>query len=125
VDNADTAAVTLTGTGTASSSVGGFVGADYLHDDNTGKETTMATFQPAGLTEGEYEVYARWTAAPNRASAVPFEIRTPSVVASVTVDQRTQGGEWVRMGAPDDGRIAAAESERGDGCGMLGCTVCG
>jgi len=43
-------------------------------------------------------VYLRWTAASNRASAVPVDIISLDGTATRTVDQRVQGGKWVSLG---------------------------
>ena len=47
---------------------------------------------------GEYEVFARWTAANTHAPDAPYEIHYEGGQAAVTVDQRSRGGEWVSLG---------------------------
>jgi len=99
IDNMETAKVTKTGVWTDSSSNSGYVGTNYTHDDNTGKGTKAISFKPTLSAVGDYLVYARWTAATNRASNVPIEIKkADNTVAQVLVDQRTKNNQWVLLG---------------------------
>lgn len=53
----------------------------------------------AGLgTVGEYEVYARWTAHPNRASDASYRIQHEGGETEVTLNQQTAGGTWNYLG---------------------------
>jgi Putative Ig domain/Divergent InlB B-repeat domain len=97
IDNADAAGVTVTGAWTSDTAVAGFTGADYLHDGNTGKGTKSVRFSPVALVPGEYEIYVRWPAVPNRASVVPIDIQHAAGTKTVTLDQRTDGSNWVRL----------------------------
>ena len=59
----------------AVSHMAGFIGTDYLHDNNAGQGTKQVFYHlPAGLS-GFQRVSLRWTAHTNRASTVSIEIR--------------------------------------------------
>jgi hypothetical protein len=100
VDNTDSAQVTRVGTWTVSTWTGGgaFIGADYLHDGNSGKGTKSVTYRPE-LAAGVYEVYINYTSGDNRASNVPVTINYDGGSDTVTVNQRSGGGVWKLLGA--------------------------
>jgi hypothetical protein len=55
---------------------------------------------------GRYEVYAWWTAAASRSQAVRMEIQHAAGTATVTVNQRLNGGQWNLLGTFDfDGSL--------------------
>ncbi len=98
VDNADPALVSLSGAWISGTSTAGFIGGDYLHNDNSGQGAKQIHYAlPAGLS-GLQQVLLRWTSHENRASNVPVEIRHGEDVSVVTIDQRSGGGEWNRLG---------------------------
>lgn len=109
VDDADAGTTVATGAWTVSSALPGYIGTGYRHDGNTGKGTKSFGFRPAIPSSGDYLVYARWSADPNRASQVPVDIVTPSGVQTITVDQRERGNTWNLLGAwrlaPDTAEI--------------------
>ncbi len=88
----------LVGTWPASSSVSGFAGTNYLHDDDTAKGTKSVTLLPTLPEAGDYQVYLRWTAHENRASNVPVTVIHDGGSHATTVDQRANGGQWVPLG---------------------------
>lgn len=47
---------------------------------------------------GQYQVYAKWTAYPNRASNATYVVTDDVTDTSVTVDQRTDGSIWNLLG---------------------------
>ncbi|MDQ7910169.1 FAD-dependent oxidoreductase [Phytohabitans sp. ZYX-F-186] len=98
VDGRD-AGVTRDGTWVSSTSTGGYYGVDYEHDGNTAKGVNRLRFTPALPTAGTYQVYLRWTADPNRATNVPVDIVHSGGIASLVVDQQSNGGQWVPMGS--------------------------
>lgn len=69
-----------------SSSVGGFVGACYWHDGNTGEKS--ARFVTRLKMSGEYEVRLSYTPNPNRATNVKVSIRHADGESPVIVNQR-------------------------------------
>jgi hypothetical protein len=72
-----------------SSSVGGFVGASYLHDNNAHKGEMSATYRFSIKQPGMYEVRVSYTANPNRASNVPVAIKHADGESKATVNQKT------------------------------------
>lgn len=106
VDNTDTALVTATGEWLASNATAGYAGGNYLHDNNTGQGTKQVSYRlPAGLS-GFQRVYLRWTAHTNRASNVPVEIHHSGSTATLSVDQRANGGRWNLLGLYEFGGTA-------------------
>ena len=93
------AGVTRAGTWLTSTAIGGYYGPDYEHDDNANKGVTRLRFRPSLPAAGTYTVYLRWTAHENRASNVPIDIVHNGGITNRVVDQRTNGGQWVSMGA--------------------------
>ncbi|NGN62964.1 FAD-dependent oxidoreductase [Streptomyces sp. A7024] len=101
VDNASPSGVTTDGVWTSSTSIPGYYGTDYLHDGNGNKGITRLRFRPDLPDAGTWTVALRWTADPNRASNVPVDVETSAGTTTKTVDQRTQGGQWVLLGSWD------------------------
>lgn len=101
-DNTDATGVLITpGTGgwTASTSVAGYQGANYLHDGNTGKGTKSVRYTPTLSENGTYNVYMRWTSDVGRATNVPVDIvKADGTTATVTVNQTANGGVWNLLG---------------------------
>jgi hypothetical protein len=98
VDNTDVSGVEISGDWSASSSVVGFYGANYLHDGNASKGTKFVRFTPNLPTNGIYSVYLRWTTDPNRASNVPVDVIHADGMNTVFVNQKNQNGQWVLLG---------------------------
>jgi hypothetical protein len=71
-----------------SMSVGGFVGAGYLHDENEGKGQKRVIFRVTLKEPGEYEVRAAYTPNPNRATNVPVVIQHAGGTAKVTINEQ-------------------------------------
>jgi lysophospholipase L1-like esterase len=119
VDNTDTALVTVTGDWLSGTSATGFVGSDYLHDNNAGQGTKQVRFAlPAG-TSGFQRVFLRWTAHTNRASNAAVEIHHAGGTSLQAVDQRVNGGKWNLVGfyqftgAPGEGVIVKNTAANG------------
>ncbi len=116
VDNTDTANTLSTGTWSTSSHSAGYHGTNYAHDANTAKGTKSFTFLPPLMADGEYLVYARWTADANRATHVPIDIVGPAGTAStVTVNQQANGGSWQLLGLFDLAVLTAEATVRTTG----------
>ena len=94
VDNANYTGVARTGTWGIASGVAGYFGADFA--DSRGDGTFR--FTPRLPKAGRYTVCLRWTAAPNRAAAVPVDVIHRGGTTTRTVDQRADGGRWVSLG---------------------------
>ncbi len=96
----DEAKAVFTGTWTASSAAGRFVGSGYRHDGNAGKGQKTARFE-ALLDAGRYEVRLAYSVSTNRATNVPVTIRHAGGQTTVRVDQRRSppaGGVFVSLG---------------------------
>jgi len=71
----------------------------YWYTSKNGDYT--ATWTPPSIAAGEYNVYARWKDDPDRSSAVPYTITySGGSSTTVTVDQTSNGGQWVQLGGP-------------------------
>ncbi|WP_431686418.1 LysM peptidoglycan-binding domain-containing protein [Hahella sp. NBU794] len=88
-----------------STSAAGYEGRQYL----TAKGASTAVSWRSALTQaGRHGVYATWTSHANRASNATYRIHHldaagKATVTDVTVNQRTQGGQWVLLGDFDFG----------------------
>jgi hypothetical protein len=98
VDNGGAAGVTITGSWTASSSITGYYGTNYLHNGNTGRGSKSVRFTPTLPTTGAYEVYARWSATTGRATNTPIDINHVGGTVTTLVDQTKNNGTWIPMG---------------------------
>lgn len=98
LDNSDATHVTITGDWISANATAGFIGSDYLHDENTGQGSKQVAYTAPASATGHQRVFLRWTSHPNRASAVPVIITTDEGVNTVLVDQTTNGGKWMTLG---------------------------
>jgi cell wall-associated NlpC family hydrolase len=73
-------------------------GKDFRHT-RPGKDGAPAWFKVRIPTSGYYTVYARWPAAKGNNPKTRFTVSTASGLRNVEVDQRRDGGTWVRLGA--------------------------
>jgi N-acetylmuramoyl-L-alanine amidase len=98
VDNSDTAVQAQGGRWNPTSTASGFHGPDYLfHTAGDGSATVFWPF-PAMGTAGRYEVFARWSGGPNRATDATYQITSNAGQASVTMNQKSGGSEWRSLG---------------------------
>ncbi|MFY9314815.1 MAG: hypothetical protein WAO95_04560 [Burkholderiales bacterium] len=94
---ADNPAGSFSGTWPNSTSVGGYYGANYqTHAAGTGANVFTWSLNVANA--GTYEVYARWTAHPNRATNAKYTVNHASGSSVATVNQEQQSGTWVLLG---------------------------
>lgn len=98
IDSEDDNGVVRVGAWPASSSVSGYYGQNYLHDENAGKGQKSVTFQLNVPAAGPYDVYLRWTSHDNRASNVPVTVHHDAGAASHVVNQKSNGGKWNLLG---------------------------
>lgn len=89
--------VTLSGAWTTSTSTAGYYGRYYLTDGDAGSGKSIQ-FTPHLPTAGNYQVYAWWTAASNRATNVPISIVNASGTTNIQVNEQATGGQWVSLG---------------------------
>ncbi len=85
----DDAALEKTGEWLPGSSIGGFVGIAYWHDNNEGKGQKSARFSTKLKSAGRYEVRLAYTPNPNRATNVPVTIHHADGETKVQVNQRS------------------------------------
>ena len=94
---ADNASGSFTGTWPASTAVGGYYGTNYqTHAAGTGANVFTWTVNVA--TAGTYEVYARWTSHPNRATNAKYTVNHAGGATVATVNQEQNSGSWVLLG---------------------------
>lgn len=102
VDNAASAGVTITGDWTPSTGLPGYHGVNYLHDGNTGGAGGKSVrFTPTLPFAGRYDVYLRWVSDSIRASNARVEVGSTAGTTFLKVNQRVDGGTWVKLGAFD------------------------
>lgn len=96
----DDAQATKTGEWSTSATVGPFVGAGYLHDNNEEKGKKSILYKLPVETAGKYEVRLYYTPNPNRATNVPVTIVHADGTANVTVNERQKpvGEGYVKLG---------------------------
>jgi len=63
-----------------------------------GASPNTATWSAAIPASGTYEVYARWTQHPNRASDAKYTVNHSGGATQVTVNQAAGGGNWSLLG---------------------------
>jgi RHS repeat-associated protein len=94
---ADNSSGTAVGTWPASTSVSGYYGTNYqTHAAGTGTNTFTWTLNVA--TAGTYEVYARWTAYPNRATNAKYTVTYSGGSDTVTMNQQANTATWQLLG---------------------------
>lgn len=86
----------LTGSWTQSNSTSGFVGSDYLHDNNTAKGDCRAEFSFKISKRGKFDVRIAYTVNANRATNVPITITSADGEKSVILDQKKETKEGFR-----------------------------
>ena len=89
-------AVQTTGVWATTAATSGFVGSGY-HFRVAGDGSSTVVW-PFNGPSGSYEVFARWTSGPNRASNATYVVSGASGPVSVKVDQRSGGGAWSSLG---------------------------
>lgn len=97
VDNED-GGFNTRGTWASSTSVGGYYGSDYLHDGDKSRSSDTATWAAPVAAAGTYDVYMRWSAGANRPDRAPVKVGYDGGVWRGTVNQRVDGGTWVKLG---------------------------
>lgn len=98
MDSENNSGITLTGSWPTSTHESGYLGSNYLHDNNTGKGICSVRYAPS-LASGTYEIFLNWTEFSNRATNVPVDIvKADGTTTTVTVDQTQNGGVWVSLG---------------------------
>jgi hypothetical protein len=103
MDNAGLGYRVVSGTWAAGTGVAGYYGSNYSsHAAGTG--TSVVRWQPAVPGDGQYEVFASYTPASNRATNAPYTISHAGGSTVVPVNQvlagtpDPRGGTWVSLG---------------------------
>jgi len=85
----DDSQATKKGDWPTSTSLSGYVGSGYVHDENKLQGKKSITFSVADLKPGKYQVLVAYTANPNRATNVPVVVRSAEeVVFRGTINQK-------------------------------------
>jgi N-acetylmuramoyl-L-alanine amidase len=99
VDNPD-GPVQVKGKWAATNTTGGFQGSDYLF--RVPGDGASSVFWPfPGSAAGRYDVFARWSAGPNRASNATYEVVHGGGSQPISVSQQNNGGSWQSLGGFD------------------------
>jgi hypothetical protein len=85
------------GNWTRSTATSGYYGDNYQTCVNP-SSTAWARWTPRLPSTGKYNLYMRWTAGSNRASAIQVNINTPSGQYKRYINQQINGGTWVSLG---------------------------
>lgn len=96
VDNTD-AGFSASGNWATSTSTAGYYGSNY-RARATASVSDGATWNVNLPSSGSYQVFARWTTDPNRATAAPYIVTHNGGNTTVTVNQQTNNGTWVSLG---------------------------
>jgi N-acetylmuramoyl-L-alanine amidase len=99
VDNSD-GAVVVKGKWTTTNTTTGFFGADYLFRTPGDGSSSVTWPFPSGAA-GRYDVFARWSAGPNRATNANYQVNSNAGGSSVPVNQKINGGSWQSLGSFD------------------------
>ena len=91
----------LTGQWLTSSSIAGYVGGWYLHDNNADKGSSSVRFEATVPQAGSYEVRVAYAANPNRAANVPVTIQSADGEVTKTINQKETppiDDAWISLG---------------------------
>ena len=80
-----------TGSWIESTSISGYVGQQYIHDENMGLGEKSVTFEDAGDAIGSYRLYISHTPGSNRCSKVAVKIHHVDGETNVMINQRPPG----------------------------------
>ncbi|MGC8893532.1 MAG: glycosyl hydrolase family 18 protein [candidate division WOR-3 bacterium] len=86
----------FSGVWTGSEQIAGYWGLGYMWAK--GGAPASALFVPEAIIPGNYQVFLRYTSAPNRATDVPVRIHHAGGDTVILVDQTTGGGDWFYLG---------------------------
>jgi hypothetical protein len=93
-----TSGVQITGAWTTTTTSGGFYGSGYRFLVAGDGASRVRWPFPSSGTDTNYEVFARWTSGPNRASNATYAVTHAAGTTSVAVDQRVNGAVWRSLG---------------------------
>lgn len=84
-----------------SDAANGYVIADAIRAIPVNAAPNTATWAPSLPSAGPYQVYAHWTAHPNRATLATYTVHHSDGSTDVPVDQQQNSGEWRLLGTFD------------------------
>jgi N-acetylmuramoyl-L-alanine amidase len=100
VDNTDPS-VQIKGNWTTTTTTQGFYGSNYaFRTAGDGSSTAVWPF-PSRAAAGKYEVFARWSSGPNRATDATYQVAYNGGTSPVKVNQQNNGGNWQSLGSFD------------------------
>jgi len=118
----DDQAAVFVGDWLASQHTAPYVAAGYHHDRNQQRGEKTATFQPAHLAPGQYEVRLSYSAGDNRSTKTLVDVFSADGQTSFRVNQRRsppEDGLWYRLGTfrfePDGQAYVMISNEGADG----------
>jgi hypothetical protein len=91
--------VQVSGPWVSTSLTPGYAGGDYLFRPGGGGGSTVFWPFPATTSAGHYDVFARWTSGPNRATDALYYIASATGTVEVRQNQQTNGGTWQLLGS--------------------------
>jgi N-acetylmuramoyl-L-alanine amidase len=100
VDNSDSV-VQVKGKWTATKETPGFYGPDYFFRTPGDGSSSITWPFPNDAAAGHYDVFARWSAGPNRATNATYQVTSNSGTVSVPENQKTNGASWQQLGSFD------------------------
>ncbi|MGE3852147.1 MAG: family 10 glycosylhydrolase [Planctomycetota bacterium] len=124
IDNAGAGFSVLTGNWSTGSSATDKYGADYRYaSSTTGAATATVEFRPTIATAGLYEVGLWYPEGGNRAPDAPITIEHADGSGTLTLNQQTLGGQFLRLGvfpfnAGNTGRVVV-----GNNCAATGSVI--
>ncbi|MCG7534948.1 hypothetical protein [Pseudoalteromonas sp. OOF1S-7] len=114
VDNSSDMFSFESGSWVTSSSISGYLGSNYIYDDKATGHGEVH-WQLNLTQDATYEVFARWTAHSNRASNASYYISYAHDEKVISVDQRSNNGEWVSLGLFDRPFLVKLSNSGSDG----------
>jgi type IV pilus assembly protein PilY1 len=100
IDELETDEFSLTGVWADSTSTEAYD--SHYYWTNQDNQDITATWSPADLAAGEYDVYVKWVHNDYRSTAVPYTITyAGGATATVTVNQRLDDDGWYHLGTYD------------------------
>lgn len=93
--------------------------ADAVRVVSSSQGARVARWSGTVGSAGTYQVWGRWTAAPSHTFAATYDITTPGGTQSVTVDQRSGGGQWhllktLTLAANDNWKVELSDQTPGE-----------
>ncbi|HTW95230.1 MAG TPA: fibronectin type III domain-containing protein [Tepidisphaeraceae bacterium] len=120
VETTTSSSTQISGKWWISSSIPGYYGNEYLNDGQLGKGTKSVTFNFNVTEPGNYEVAVWYPAAAGNAPSVPVEIITSGGTYLETIDEQTDGGQWVDLGVlPLSAGTAQVQFTTGNTTGLV------